>query len=652
MPSWNDGLRKVVAATLVAASASAVVASSAQAGNLFTTIGITNTNPETRANGQIRGGWTFPGQQMPASNTRVVPGNDASDDVPLLMPDTTGNRLNMAAFRGQPFTIKQDQQKAYTRLHFFGATADGSGGGPATLRFADGATEQVTVNFPDWCGNPTAPTHIALGRFTGRNTTSGGMDGAQCAIFHVTTTVSAANAGKTLTSIVLPAGTNGTPNGTTQAYLMSLTAETAAGVFETFDISASDQFPNDQAAPTTTAEITSDAEQSDGWYRGAISVKLTGADAGDGSAGVEQIQYRIDGGTTQTTIVTRDTATLTVPVDLEGPHVFEYRSIDGVGNTEPFKSVAVRIDRSAPSTTPLPGTAYGVEGWYDGPVAVNFLAGDGAGSGIAKVEWRYQGDTDWQQATDGVGVIDRSGSNVVEYRATDKLGNVETTKTLDLKVDAKAPVSTLVVNGAAPAPTYTTPVRLTFTREDGEGIGAVGTEYRINGGAWTEYTDAFDLTANGGYRVDFRSRDRLGNVELYQSYTLTLAIPIVTPNVLQALSTARPAAFVSLGETPSRLRTRSALRNGRFAVNVTCQSVDSSTVSLTVSKATAKRLKLKSTTLAKRTVACGNEGRGTATLAPSATVKRALARYKRSFEATLKLTAPGQASDSAELTIR
>ena len=107
-----------------------------------------------------------------------------------------------------------------------------------------------------------------------------------------------------------------------------------------------------------------------------------------------RLQYRIDGGTTTTTIVTRDTATLTVPVNLEGPHVFEYRSIDGVGNTEPFKSVAVRIDRSAPTTTPLPGTAYGAGGWYDGPVAVNFLAGDGAGSGIAKTEWRYAGDED------------------------------------------------------------------------------------------------------------------------------------------------------------------------------------------------------------------------------------------------------------------
>ena len=102
------------------------------------------------------------------------------------MPDTTGNRSNLAAYRGQPFTIKADQQKAYTALHFFGTSADGTGGGTYTLRFADGTSETATFNFPDWCGNPTAPTHIAIGRFTGRNTTRGGMDGATCAIFHVT----------------------------------------------------------------------------------------------------------------------------------------------------------------------------------------------------------------------------------------------------------------------------------------------------------------------------------------------------------------------------------------------------------------------------------------------------------------------------------
>ena len=38
---------------------------------------------------------------------------------------------------------------------------------------------------------------------------------------------------------------------------MALTAETAAGGYETLDLSAQDQFPNDKASPTTTAEIVS-----------------------------------------------------------------------------------------------------------------------------------------------------------------------------------------------------------------------------------------------------------------------------------------------------------------------------------------------------------------------------------------------------------
>jgi hypothetical protein len=267
-------------------------------------------------------------------------------------------------------------------------------------------------------------------------------------------------------------------------------------------------------------------------------------------------------------------------------------------------------------------------------------------------EWRYKGDTAWQTATDGVGVIDRSGTNVVEFRSTDKLKNVEPIKELELKVDAKAPVTSLALNGAAPAATYGTPVRVALTRDDGEGSGATATDYRINGGEWTPFTGAFDITSNGTYRIDYRSTDLVGNVELYKSQLFSVAIPFVAPTVLQAPSTARPPAFAALQEVPSRLKTRSALRNGRFVVKVSCQSVEKATLSLTVSRATAKRLKLKSATLAKRTVGCGSEGRGSATLTPSAKVKRALSRYKRSFGATLKLQAPGQASDTADLTLR
>ena len=73
---------------------------------------------------------------------------------------------------------------------------------------------------------------------------------------------------------------------------------------------------------------------------------------------------------------------------------------------------------------------------------------------------------------------------------------------------------------------------------------------------------------------------------------------------------------------------------------------------MTVTKAVAKRLKLASRTLAKSTVRCGDEGRATLTLKPSAKVRKALARTRKSITATLSLRLPGAATDTQTVTFR
>ena len=56
------------------------------------------------------------------------------------------------------------------------------------------------------------------------------------------------------------------------------------------------------------------------------------------------------------------------------------------------------------------------------------------------------------------------------------------------------------------------------------------------------------------------------------------------------------------------MRTLSALRGGRLKVNVSCQGVKRGTLTLTVDRATARKLKLKSSTLARKTLDCGDRG--------------------------------------------
>jgi regulation of enolase protein 1 (concanavalin A-like superfamily) len=609
---------------------------------LFTTVGITSSGQ--RQFSQINGNppYSLPAEEMPLSGSVALPPNDASDDVPMRMPDTSGARSNLADFRGQTLTLDPSDQKNYTKLHFFGTTADGTGGGTFTLKYDTGADATVAVTFADWCGSPAAPIHVAIGPMTQRYRTTG-SDGARCSIYHVAIDNPAPT--RKLVSVQLPPATTG--GGTaTRAYLMALTLEEAGNNnFETPDLTGVNLYPNDDTAPTSSATVDPAAPSDGGWYRTAPRITLTGTDEADGS-GVEQIQYSINGGPGRLYAGPFNLTT-------EGPVKLEYRAIDRAGNAGPFGSVELKVDATAPSTTAstfpeeLDATS-----WQDTEVTVGLRAADGTGSGTAKTEYRLNPDAEWLAYTEPFDV-GGSGTQTVQYRSTDSAGNVETVKALSVRVDVTAPTTTARLNGAAPAADYTGAVRVAFTRTDGEdSSGAVATEYRVNDGEWTEYENAFDLSANQGYQVDFRSTDLVGNVENFKRVRFTIRPPAVVAAPLpQAPAAPAPRPFAALETVASKVSTLSALRAGQFKFNVSCLGVSRGTVTLTVERSVVRKLKLKTSTLARKVLRC-DEGRATVSLKPSATVRKALARSKTSVRAKLTLRMTGAATDTQTVTFR
>ncbi len=287
----------------------------ADAADLFTTIGITRS--ETRQNSQINGNppYSLPGEEMPPSGTVGVPPDDAQDEVPLRMPDTTGTKPNLAEFRGQTLALVEADQKNFQRLHFFGTTADGSGGGTFTLSYDTGPDQTVAVSFADWCGSATLPTHIAIGPMTRRWRVTG-EDGARCSIYHVALDNPAPT--RKLVSVTLPPATSG--GGTaTRAYLMALTLEEAGGSFEMPDLTGTNQFPNDDDAPESDVTVEPGEPSASGWYTTAPRITIRGTDETGGS-GVDQIQYRINNGTPQLysgpfNLTTEGELTLELPLD-------------------------------------------------------------------------------------------------------------------------------------------------------------------------------------------------------------------------------------------------------------------------------------------------------------------------------------------------
>ena len=112
------------------------------------------------------------------------------------------------------------------------------------------------------------------------------------------------------------------------------------------------------------------------------------------------------------------------------------------------------------------------------------------------------------------------------------------TKTTSVPVsdDTVAPTTTVQLNDQTPAATYTAAVKVTLRANDGAGgAGVEWTEYRIDGGAYTRrdntgsaspFVTEFTVGDEGYHTVEFRSRDRAGNVETPNgSVTFAIDLP-------------------------------------------------------------------------------------------------------------------------------
>jgi hypothetical protein len=117
----------------------------------------------------------------------------------------------------------------------------------------------------------------------------------------------------------------------------------------------------------------------------------------------------------------------------------------------------------------------------------------------------------------------------------------------------------------------------------------------------------------------------------------------------------KPEPWAALSAVRRSQSTVAAFRRGRLSVTISCASVERGSLTLKVSRKVAKRLGLKSRTLAKGTVTCDG-AETTVRLKPSRKVKRKLARKKGgAIRATLTVRmsgADGTATDSAKLKLR
>ena len=175
----------------------------------------------------------------------------------------------------------------------------------------------------------------------------------------------------------------------------------------------------DATPPTTTYTITGTPGFAD-WYRSPVSITLSAVDAG---SGVLSTVYRVDGGLWQT-----GTA---LGISAEGTHTVQFYSIDQAGNSEPLRTLTVKIDTRAPSSTVVGPTAIYQE---ENVFTVSWSGSDpDPGSGLLGYDIQYRMGrlgtwTTWRTATDetsGLFAGQRGRLYFFRSRARDRAGNEE-----------------------------------------------------------------------------------------------------------------------------------------------------------------------------------------------------------------------------------
>ena len=135
--------------------------------------------------------------------------------------------------------------------------------------------------------------------------------------------------------------------------------------------------------------------------------------------------------------------------------------------------------------------------------------------------------------------------------------------------------------------------------------------------------------------------DGNGSSEPAAATATPAATPVPTP-----VPQAKPTASL---DKPKTTKLKTFVKSG-LKVSGKCGASGSGKVTLALSKANAKKLKLKGTTLATATTKCSG-GKLAATLKPTSAAKKALKRQKKALSTTLTLTL-GTAKSAVKVTLK
>jgi peptidoglycan/xylan/chitin deacetylase (PgdA/CDA1 family)/N-acetyl-beta-hexosaminidase len=269
------------------------------------------------------------------------------------------------------------------------------------------------------------------------------------------------------------------------------------------------QTPADTEPPTSSIACNGGACLS-GWYGDAVTVSLAATDA---DSGVAAIRYTTDG--SDPTVAS---PAYTAPFTVSATTTVKYRAWDNAGNIEATNSQLIQVDTDTPTSAIACDGATCSSGWYAPGVSVSLSATD-TGSGVAAIRYTTDGSDPTTASPTYTAPFTISATTTVKYRAWDDAGNVETTKSKVIQIDATAPTSAIACNGSAcSSSTYSAAVTVTLSATDAES-GVAVIRYTLDGSNPTTSSTAYSdpITVSETTTVKYRAWDNAGNVEATKS---------------------------------------------------------------------------------------------------------------------------------------
>ncbi len=193
-------------------------------------------------------------------------------------------------------------------------------------------------------------------------------------------------------------------------------------------------FQIDKTFPATTATV-SGTEGDEGWFISDVNVKLT---ANDSASGISKIEYSLNDGETYKGYEEE------ILVSKEGTSEMLYRSIDKAGNVEDGKILALKIDKTAPSTVVYASGLRGEDYWYRSNVTVALDGNDNV-SGYKTSYYSVDNGENYIEYIDPI-TLKAEGEHKILYYSIDIAGNIEEKKDIEIRIDKTSPVVSINAN--------------------------------------------------------------------------------------------------------------------------------------------------------------------------------------------------------------